>query len=187
VPWDAPEGRPFRALFLTAWTCLRYPRSFFESVSRSEERWGAVGFALLMDLFGYGLAAAWVALFHGGLAGEELLSLVLSPLRVLVSIWIGSEMMHAILRMLRGTSRPRAMTHRAVAFCYSTALLGLVPLHGLKLGLFLAAAYQIVALRTVHEAPWWKAAIAVVVTWAVLLGLVVLAAYSGQLPDAPEG
>ncbi len=187
VPWDRPGGRPVRALVATVVACLRHPVRFFEGAARSEDRWVAVGFALVMDVLGFSLAAAWTGLLEGGLDGIVLLSVLMSPIRVLVAIWLGSELMHGTLRLLRGTTRPRAVTHRAVAYCYATAVLCAVPHFGIRAGLLAAAVYHVIALRTVHGAPWWKAAAAVVVTWALLLGLFLLAALSGEPAGPTDG
>jgi hypothetical protein len=188
VPWDnAPGSARIAALWQTAWGCLRHPFTFFSQVGASEDRWVALGFALVMDLLFHLLTALWIALFYGGLEGLEVVSVVLSPLRVLLSVWLGSEMMHGMLRLTGGATRSRSVTHRAVAYCYSTAVLAVVPIVGLRIGLALAAVYQVIALRQVHGAAWWKAVVAVAVTWAVLLGLVLLAALSGEVPDTAGG
>lgn len=180
VPWERPGRRPLRALAETAWACLRHPVRFFEAVARSEDRWVAVGFALVMDVLGFSVAAGWTRLLVGGLDGIVLLSVLISPIRVLVALWLGSELMHGVLSLLRGAARPRAVTHRAVAYCYATAVLCALPQVGIHAGLVAAAVYHVVALRTAHGAPWWKAAVAVVVAWALLLGLFLLAALSGE-------
>lgn len=187
VPWDRPGRNPVRALAATVWACLRHPVRFFSAVAESEDRWVALGFALVMDVLGYGVAAGWRTALDGGLDGVVLLSVLIAPLRVLATIWLGSELMHGTLRLLRGVTRPRAVTHRAVAYCYATAVLGAVPYYGILAGLGAAAVYHVVALRTVHRAPWWKAAVAALVTWAVLGGLLLIAALSGEASPPAEG
>jgi hypothetical protein len=171
----------------TLWSCLRHPTSFFSQVATSEDRWEAMGFAMVMHLLGFGAAALWELVFAPEEFKLALIRVAIAPIWVLASIWIGSEMMHGWLGILRGTRASRSVTHRVVAYCYATAALGAVPfvpfrvpgtsieqLSGLQLGLLAAIVYQAIALRQAHRAPAWKAAAAVALTWLVLAGGVVL-------------
>lgn len=185
-PESTPIG-PGGAFAQTLWGCLRHPLAFFANAAASEDRWQAMGFALVMHLLGFSAAALWEL----ALAPEEfklaVIRVAIAPIWVLASVWIGSEVMHGWLRLLRGATASRSVTHRVVAFCYATAVLGAVPAVGLRLGLLAAAVYQIMALRQAHRAPTWKAVAAVLLTWAVLLGgVVVLALGSGDLETASE-
>jgi hypothetical protein len=183
VPWDTPQGHPLRALADTLWMCLRHPMDFFALIPNSQDRWGAVGYALILHVIGFSATAVWSSVIGGELDTLALLRVVIAPLWVLASVWLGSEMMHGFLSLFRGTKLPRTITHRAVAYCYSTAALGLIPVVGIRVGLFLSAVYQIMALRQAHRTSFLKAALAVLLTWGTLLGLVLLAALSGQPLD----
>jgi hypothetical protein len=171
---------------LTLWSCLRHPLAFFTNAAASEDRWQAMGFALVMHLIGFQAAALWELAFSPEEFKLALIRVAIAPIWVLASVWIGSEVMHGWLRVLRAVTSSRSVTHRVVAYCYATAVLGAVPLVGLRLGLAAAAVYQVMALRQAHRCPTWKAAAAVILTWAVLLGSVVLLALgSGGAETAP--
>jgi len=173
-----------RSFVQTVVECLVHPVRFFRHVAESEERWGALGFAVVMHAVGFSAAAAWKAVLQPEELSLALIRVIIAPLWVMVSVWIGSEIMHGWLKMLRGASRPRSVTHRAVAFCYATAVLGVVPYIGIHLGLAAAAVYQSIALCMVHRAPAWKAVVAVLLTWSVLIGgIVLLFAASGALDE----
>ena len=182
IPWDEPGGRPLRAFRETLVACLRHPLTFFARVPASEDRWAAMSFALIMHVLGFSMAAAWNSALDGELDTLALVRVVIAPIWVLITVWLGSELMHGLLSLLRGARGSRNVTHRAVAYCYATAVLGVVPVVGLRLGLAAALVYQVMALYKAHggaPSSLWKAILAVVVTWVVLVGLVVLAALGG--------
>lgn len=182
IPWDRPSESPVRAFVETLGGCLLHPLTFFSRVPTSEDRWAAVGFALIVHVLGFSMAAVWSSLLQGSLDKLALVRVVIAPLWVLATVWLGSELMHGLLSFVGGARHSRTVTHRAVAYCYSTAVLGLVPVVGLRLGLIAALIYQIMALHKAHgSSAWmaWKAAVAVVLTWVLLLGFVLLAALGG--------
>lgn len=186
IPWEETEGRPLKALLATIKECLLHPLRFFAHVPRSEDRWVAIGYAVILYVFGASCAAIWSLVLSHPLE-VPLLRLVLAPLFVLASVWLGSEMMHGFLKLFRGTELPRTITHRAVAYCYSTSVLGLVPVVGLGLGTVLSIVYQVMALRQAHGTRTWKALLAVLLTWGIFLGMLALATLSGQPLDQDEG
>ena len=182
IPWDTPSGNPWRSLVDTVRECLLHPLRFFALVPNSSDRWSALGYAVLLHLIGFSFGAVWSSLFQGSADLFALVRVLIAPLWVLATVWLGSEMMHGLLVLLRGTTLPRTMTHRAVAYCYSTAALGVIPVVGLRLGLLAALVYQVIALWKTHQTRLWKAVVVVLLTWLILLGLVVLAA-GGLAPD----
>jgi cytochrome c oxidase subunit IV len=184
VPWDVGEGGAVAAFVRTLVACLRHPGEFFGRVARSDDRWSAIGFALVMHVVGFSAAAGWHLVWEREELALALIRVLIAPLWVLVSVWAGSETMHGILGLLGAKRRSRAVTHRAVAYCYATALLGVVPIVGLRAGLAAALVYQIVALRRVHEVPAWKAVAAVVGTWALFVGGVVILSLGADASDA---
>ena len=186
IPWErGGRGQVLSALVRTASDCLLHPLIFFRRVALDEDRWVALGYAVWMHLVGFGLAGFWQWLWGGEELALSLVRAVLAPLWVFVSVWLGSEMMHGWLRVLRGAHRPRAVTHRTVAYCYTTALLGVIPLYGLRIGLAAAFVYQVIGLREAQQAPLWKAVLAVLLCWlAPLLFLLLLLLSEGSVSDA---
>jgi hypothetical protein len=183
LPWDASLGGPLAAFRASLVGFLLHPLSFFRRVPHSEDRWPALGYALVMHVFGFGAAAAWLAIIEPAELTLALIRVVIAPLWVLVSVWGGAELMHGVLSLLKGARFSRSVTHRAVAYCYSTAILGFIPVHGLRLGLLAAAVYQVIALRQAHRAPTWKALLAVLVTWGLVVGAVVIMAVSSGVSE----
>lgn len=180
IPWDEPQGRALSAFVQTLKECLFSPWDFFSRVPLREDRWAALGFALLVHVLGFSAAMLWLSLRDGALDKLALMRVVIAPLWVLASVWLGSEVMHGFLKLFRGARYSRTITHRAVAYCYSTAVLGLIPFHGLKIGLLAAVVWQIIGISRAQEAPLWKGAAAVLLTWTLLFGFLLLAALSGQ-------
>lgn len=178
IAWDAPGRGVLSAYTRTLVDCLLHPLLFFRRVALSEDRWSALGFAMITHVLGFSAAALWLLLLpqEPGELTLGLIRVVLAPLWVLASVWIGSELMHGFLSLFGGAKRSRSMTHRAVAFCYATASLGVVPVVGLRVGLFAALVYQAIALKQVHRVHTGAAVAAVVATWVVLIGGVLLLA-----------
>ena len=181
VPWEQDELSVPAAFYRTTIEALKTPHKFFEHVANSEDRWRAIGFALLMHIFGFSLAAFWkVAVWPDETTIIALIRVALGPLWVLVSVWLGSEMMHGLLKLVKGAKSSRSVTHRAVAYCYVTAPAMIIPKIGIPIALVLAAVYQVFALRSAHRTSGSKAAFAVIGTWLLVIGAIALAISSGD-------
>jgi len=178
IPWDEPGGRGPVGLAQTLRQCLRRPDDFFRRVPLSEERWGPLGFAVIMHVLGFSAAAAWIALFDREQLTVALIRVAIAPLWVLVAVWGGSELMHAWLALVKGVRHSRSVTHRAVAYCYSTAAFCVIPtVWGTRAALLAAAVFQVIALSRAHGTSIWKGLFAVLLTWfTVVVAIVILVA-----------
>jgi len=212
VPWDSAHGRTVAALIATMRDSVRAPLAFFDRVAECEDRWVAVGYALLLDVVGHVLGALWTVVLAGPVSRESLLesllAIVLSPLRVLLAVWLFSEVLHGALSFLRGARASRAVTHRAVAYCYGLAAVyrgvvlppvvagasralgerlsgevaevaALVVLYAVPL-----VVYEAIAMRQVHKTRTWKAGAAVAATWSAIIAVLLLALLSGRGSEA---
>lgn len=129
-----------------------------------------MGFAVLMHVLGFSFAAIWKAILEPEEMSLALIRVIIAPLWVFVSVWLGSEIMHWWLGVLGVQRASRSVTHRAVAYCYATAVLGVIPFAGIQLGLLAAIVYHVMALKQVHGTQLWKAYLAVILTWCLVIG-----------------
>lgn len=156
--------------------CLLHPMRFFAGVAKSEDRWSAMGFAVVMHALGFSGAALWKAFLDPEQLTLALIRVIIAPLWVFVSVWLGSELMHWWLGVLGVDRASRSVTHRAVAYCYATAILGVIPslpnimINGIHIGLVAAVVYQVIALKQAHRTQLWRSYLAVLCTWGMVVG-----------------
>lgn len=170
-----PSG-PIAAFFATLIECLVHPMRFYSGVAKSDDRWEAMGFAVVLHALGFSGAALWKAIFEPEELSLALIRVIIAPLWVFVSVWLGSELMHWWLGVLGVDRASRSVTHRAVAYCYATAILGFIPalpyigVNGVHIGLFAAVVYHVIALKQVHGTQLWRSYLAVLLTWGMVVG-----------------
>lgn len=148
-------------------------------------------YALILGLIGYMGAAFWLAVLGGApgvpwqvLAGQVLIS----PLKTCLLLVVETLVHHFFLWMLGGTRTGLAGTWRAVCYSQAALVFYLVP----RLGGALVGVWGAVAaaggLAGAHGSGKTRATLAVVLPYAILLGLAFLAAAlqgkTGQMVDS---
>ncbi len=86
---------------------------------------------------------------------------MLSPIVVVVLVYLRAGIFHGILMLLGGNRLGFEATFRVVAYTRATRLLSLIPLCGVAVGLIWELAVTIVGLAKIHECAEWKAIVAV--------------------------
>jgi hypothetical protein len=173
---NGPSSGPMASFFNTVVECLIHPVRFFKGVAESDDRWEAMGFAVVMHALGFSGAALWKAILDPEDLTLALIRVIIAPLWVFVSVWLGSELMHWWLGVVGVDRASRSVTHRAVAYCYVTAILGfiptlpVVPINGIHIGLVAVVAYHVIALKQAHATQLWRAYLAVLLTWGMIVG-----------------
>ncbi len=106
-------------------------------------------------------------LFHGPwLTGA---SFVLSPITVVVMVFLRATVFHGLLTLMGGNRLGFEATFRVVAYSRATRLLSILPLCGGFVGLVWELAVTVIGLARIHECADWKAIVAVLAP--VLLAL----------------
>ncbi len=165
------ERQPsLRSFFETVKRCLFQPAAFFRGLPAKG------GLAYL----GFALLAAWPATFVGQMfwagiqavmvgreAGLVLLGmtggmyLVITPIQVLMQVFVGGLIAHFCLKLVGGAQAPVEGTLRAMAYVQAAAIFNFFPLLGWVAAALWGLVLQIVALREVHETSWARAIVAV--------------------------
>jgi len=186
-PWPPAEGEPIVSGFGRTWrgACLE-PRSFFAAMPHD-----GIGSALLYYL-AIGIAVAGGALFWstvfasfpdegvmGKLAGgtwNPIVEFMLSPLILILSIFLAAGFTHLMLLMFGGAGGGFAVTLRVFAFAYSPQILGIIPVVGQIAGFFWMVAIAIIGLSAAHRTTTGRAAAAVLTPLILMIGFLVMIA-----------
>lgn len=145
---------------------------------------------MIVGVIGAGISLFWGSVFEFtslqellGLAGagsmNALVEFLLSPLLLVVTLYVITGITHLILSVMDGANHGFNTTLRVFAYSYSPALLSIVPVVGGIVGLVWMAALSIIGLREAQETSGGKSATAVLAPMGclfVLLGLVVMLA-----------
>jgi hypothetical protein len=122
---------------------------------------------------------------------SPLLSFLLSPIYLLLSLGIATVIVHVALWITGGARRGMATTLRVITYSYGPQLFVIVPVLGMLVGSVWILWLSIVGLREAHRTDTWRAAIAVLLPFFALLGILLLLALAlmaggaGMLPGMP--
>jgi hypothetical protein len=190
-PWPPREGESSLEALVDTWkeACFN-ATSFFRRMPRADHYGSVLVYYLIIGVVGAGVELFWSSVF-GTLGLRDLIlrhlpaeasvrtetgvvDFLLSPLFLLLTLFVLSGITHVILLMMRGAKHGFVTTTRVFAFSYSPQLLSVVPVLGGLVGFVWMVALAIVGLREAHETDGAKAAVAVLVPIFLLVGLIVL-------------
>jgi hypothetical protein len=201
-PWPPAEGESVVTAFARTWKgASLHPRTFFAALPEH----GSIGTVLVYYL-PLGIAVAGATLFwavSGGVgAGEReailgrgetvtgltpLTDFLLSPLMLVLSLFVSAAVTHVLLRALGGASRRYGFTTRIFAYAYSPQLLGVVPVLGSVAGFAWMVVVAVIGVREGHGTSTGRAAAAVLIPVFVVLLLVGAAAFVQLTGGVLEG
>jgi hypothetical protein len=182
------------------------PRSFFRSMPVEGGAGAAVVYFLIVGILASAVEMFWQLTLIPALGAEEgsplavlmlgqdespLLSFLLSPIYLLLSLGVATVIVHVALWITGGARRGMATTLRVIAFSYGPQLFVIVPVLGTLVGSVWILWLSIVGLREAHGTDTWRAAIAVLLPFFALLGILLLLALAlmaggaGVLPGMP--
>jgi hypothetical protein len=182
-PWPPAEGESIPAAYARTWRgAALEPRGFFQALPAH----GSIGAALLyylpLGILVSGAGLLWSLLRGsvdperevslGGMelgAMDPLLGFLLSPLLLLISLFVSAGVVHLLLRLFGGASRDYPFTTRVFAYAYSPQLLGVVPIVGTAVGFIWMVIVAIIGLREGHHTSTGRVLAAVLIP--VLIGL----------------
>lgn len=191
-PWPPAGAESVVSAFGRTWTgAALQPRRFFRTLPGH----GSMGAALLYCI-PLGIAVAGARLFwtmvrgtavverdevvgRVDLAGElsPLLQFLLSPLILVVSLFIAAAVVHVLLKAFGGANRDFGLTTRVFAFSYSPQILGVLPVAGDVIGFIWMVVVAIIGLREGHRTTTGRVLAAVLIPVSIGLFFMVVAAF----------
>lgn len=189
-PWPPAEGDSILAAFGQTWRGATFdPSAFFRRVPRDRGTGPALLYYLIIGVLVAGVGLFWesLSLFTGqvedsALAAEmgfeaisPLTGFLLTPAILVVVLYMSAGITHVVLAVLGGARHGFGTTLRVFCYAYSPGLFGIVPILGGIVGSVWMVVLLIIGLREAHQADGWKAAVAVLLPFALLMGLMFMA------------
>lgn len=205
-PWPPPEGGGILTALGETWRGATFePGPFFARVPRTGGTGPAVLYYLVVGILVAGATLFWTVLARLGTAPAEgtlaaelgvrtmepLTRFLLSPLALLGALALSAAVIHVLLVLMGGARHGPGTTVRVLCYAYSPMLAAVVPVLGALVGTVWMGVVAVVGLREAHEVPGWKAALAVLLPFLIILGLLgvvilaILAAGAAVLTGGP--
>ena len=164
------------------------PVGFFRGIARRGDFVNPLIFAaictLISALLGGLINLILAPLFAGprdtgeALAGgavEFVFNLILTPILVVIALFIGAAITHLLVMLLvKPENAGFEATFRVGAYCQVTQLIGWIPIIGPLVAIVWAIVLSVFGIREVHATTTGKAALIVLIPLAVLLLLILL-------------
>jgi hypothetical protein len=204
-PWPPEEDEPILAAVGATWKGATIdPGRFFSRTPRDRGTGPALLYYLALGILLAGATLFWDSMgFMANAAGSEslagefgygavspLVRFLLSPVILLVALYLSAGVVHLLLLMFGGAKHGFGTTVRVFCYAYSPALFGIVPLVGPLVGGVWSVVISIIGLREAHQAATWKPVVAVLVPLVVSMVffmLVVIAAVMATGGMVPPG
>jgi hypothetical protein len=106
-----------------------------------------------------------------------LLEFLLSPVILLLSLFVAAGVTHLLLRVLAAAGGTFQLTTRVLAFAYAPQLLGVVPFVGDVIGFVWMVVIAIIGVSAAHRTSMGRAAAAILIPVAIGMLFVALAAF----------
>lgn len=190
-PWPPGPGAPVVVALGETWKSSTFdPASFFRRMPREQGVGPALLYYLVVGILVAGASLFWdmtgvftrpagdeaVAAEMGIGTLDPVIGFLLSPLLLLFGLVLSAGVSHVLLLMFGGARNGFGVTLRVFCYAYSPMIFGVVPLLGALIGVVWMIVISIIGLREAHGTDGWKAALAVLLPFVLLVGLVVLAA-----------
>lgn len=186
-PWPPPEGAPALAAAGETWKGASLEsRRFFASLPRDHGTGAAVLYYLIIGVLVAGASLFWDMLTGSFGAGQQVvvvdgpqigpvIGFLFSPFLLLLGLGLSAGVTHLMLLLLRGAHHGFDTTVRVFCYAYSPMIFGVVPFLGTLLGLVWMLVVAVVGLSAAQETDGWKAALAILLPFLVLMGFVAIA------------
>lgn len=190
-PWEMRSSAlDLGALWRTARDVLFHPGAAFSSVNYEAGKRGCLLYALIYGSLGQILGIYWLTV--AGILGNTIEAgtlentiwfagaALLTPLFLLISLYIAAGLAHLFLKVLRGARRPFSATFQVSAYVTgATSLLNLFPLNlipvaGSMVIPIWALILNAVGLARAHQTSTIKALFALLLPLIILVGIAVL-------------
>ncbi|MFQ6078646.1 MAG: YIP1 family protein [Thermodesulfobacteriota bacterium] len=168
-PWEDLEGLGFFDAFLTTLKeVLLSPTQFYRRMPTRGGFRSPLIFGLILGVLGGVLGLAWQQVFmlqlgrFSEIATTYFVGITIGlPLIVLVTLYLGSAVIHLCLMVVGGNRRGFEATFRVIAYSWSTQLFALIPLVGSLIIPIYALAIEVIGLREGHGIGTGRAVLAV--------------------------
>ena len=187
IPWEARGGSFFGDWFATIKMVLFSPGTFFSSMPVDAGLGKPLVFAIINGVIGFFFAVLWQMLFvmiGVGLSGEMggnmgavmggsiagmAVFVVLSPIFVVLGLFVGAAILHLFLLIVRGGGGGYQATFRTLAYVSPTYLLNIIPFLGGLVGGIWGLILVIIGLAKAHRTGIGRVIVAVIVIPIVLV------------------
>jgi len=189
--WESRNGVGLvHALLVTLQGSMLGPTRFFRTMRRDSGFFDPLVYAIIFGSLSIVISVVWELalsaarnpLLDSAASGELLrmgpvlygLTIILSPIAATVLVLVTSLILHVALLVLGGANHGFRTSFRVVCYSQGAGMLNLVPYLGAFVGSIWNLVLLAVGLRESHQAPAWKAVLAVLALVAAWLGLVVV-------------
>lgn len=189
-PWPPPEGGSAIGAFGETWKDATFDaKSFFHRLPPGRSVGPALLYYLIIGILAAGVGLFWdatgvfttpagqapVAEASGFGALDPVVAFLLSPLVLLIALGLSAGITHLLLLMLGGARNGFGTTVRVFCYAYSPMLFGVVPVLGAIVGSIWMIVVAIIGLREGHATEGWKAGLAVLLPFILMVGLLIFA------------
>jgi hypothetical protein len=188
APWPPPAEAPLLDAVVAAWRASVFsPRRFFPQLAHTDDLLPSVLYYLVLGVIVAAVGLFWrmvLPLEAGGILEQVLraggqssavVDVLLAPLWLLLSLFVGAGVVHVMLLILGGAHEGMGTTVRVMCFAYGPALFAVVPVLGTAVGGVWSVVLTILGLQSAHRTTGARAAIAVLIPLFVLVLLAALA------------
>lgn len=146
IPWEERQGTLFGDLWATTKMVLFNPPEFFDRMPKTGGHSKPLTFALIIGSIGMIFSLLWQLIFvfiGAGLSSEMpempvaamgggfiIGMMILSPLLVIIGLYIGAFFLHLFLMIVRGADGGFEATFRVLAYGMATYIFNIVPFLG---------------------------------------------------------
>jgi hypothetical protein len=189
-PWPPREDDSVLTALATTWKeSVFHPTDFFRRMPREFDFGWVLGYYLIVGVAAAGLTLFWTMVLGPSLMerlwpntlqpANPIVDFLLSPLFMLMGLFIGAAVIHLFLLMFRGARHGFGTTLRVFCFCAGPFLFEVVPFLGAPVGGIWSLVMTVIGLREAHETSTGKVVAAVLVPMFFMLllaGLLFIAA-----------
>lgn len=181
-PWPPTSERGVVTSFVATWRESLFETTRFYRKMPAEGLWTAALYYVLIGIIAAGARLFWGNIFDiTGVSrslsrwssgevptpAERLADFLLSPVWLLVTLFVVAAVIHLIVIMLVPDRKPFTATTRVLAFSYSPLLFAVVPFIGSIVGGVWSLVLAVVGLREVHQTTTGRAIAAILLPLAI--------------------
>jgi len=185
-PWEDMEGLGFFQAFLTTLREVLFsPSQFYRRMPTSKGITHPLIFGLILGVLGGVFSLAWQRFFYLRLGQFPeiatiyfLIVIIGLPFIVLITLYLGSAIIHLCLMVVGGNRRGFEATFRVIAYSSSTQIFALIPFVGSMIIPLYALVIEIIGLRESHGIGTGRAILAIFLPVIVIVALLLVVGIS---------
>jgi hypothetical protein len=185
-PWPPGDDDSILAAFGETWKSAAFdPRAFFRLIPRHGGTGAAFLYYLMLGMLVAGASLFWSTVGPGAMGQDRvaelgvevgpLTSFLLTPLILAIGLAVSAGITHVMLLMMGGATEWIGTTTRVLCYAYSPMILGVIPIIGGLVGVIWMLVVAVIGLGAAHQVPTWKPALAVILPFLILMGLMFFA------------